>query len=131
VSSPASQINWWPLHAALAWVYSRDLPFTTHAAKSGYTELNKAIPAYTKITERPVHPVLNDNDAWPQLRKEIENGAVLARGVPTQDEDQPSSSMHALEEELSPAEAAVLTTGSYFRYVYLRPMKSVFNGCRF
>src|SRR4030088_451312 len=87
VSSPASQINWWPLHAALAWVYSRDLPFTAHAAKFGYTELNKAIPAYTKITEREVHPVLKDNDAWPPLREAIENRAVPARGVPTHDEE--------------------------------------------
>jgi hypothetical protein len=129
----ANQIGWWPIHAALAWVYTRDVDFTLYAAKRSYKSLTAGIDAYQHNTEESVHPVLNsEDDAWPRLRDAISTGTVRARGVPSNDEELPSARTPAAEEELPPAEAALLVLAfSWFGKISLRPEKWKFNEGRY
>jgi hypothetical protein len=117
----ANQNGWWPLHAAVAWVYSRDVYFTLYAAEHGYTSLADGIKAYKRRTEESVAAVLNsEDDAWPSLREALERGTVRARGVPSDDEELPLTDTAALEAELPPTEVTGLIPRFYVRRVWLR-----------
>jgi hypothetical protein len=124
----ANQIEWWPLHAALAWVYSRDVSFILWAAEHGYRSLREGIEGYERSTEKSVTAVLNSEaDAWPTLREAIAKGAVRARGVPSNDDELPSISSSALEEALQPAEATEQILKTHFRTMWLRSKYYSFN----
>jgi hypothetical protein len=129
--SLANEIGWWPIHAALAWVYTRDLSLTVYAARRGYKSLKASIDAYqrnTEDTEVSVHPVTSEDDAWPKFREAISKEKVRARGVPSNDEERSTAD----EEELPPREAAVLVLGSsWYGKTYLRPENWKFNEARF
>ena len=127
--SLVNEIGWWPIHAALAWAYTRDLSFTVYAARRGYRSLKASIDAYQRNTEASVHPVLtSEDDAWPKLREAISKEKVRARGVPSNDEERSTAD----EEELPPRDAAVLVLGSsWYGKIFLCPEKWKFNEGRY
>jgi len=91
-----SELTWWPLQAALAWVFTRDDALTGELALTRvHTTVEKAIDWYEENAHRSVARLFQEaDDAWLELQQAIANGSIRASGVSFDQDDEGAGRPH-------------------------------------